>query len=89
SLFAWAALSNFSFTTGSLSSAAIKSSAPATDRFRTSSNRQSLRGILGSVKLILSTLHQHSDVKKPTGEVGFFTVPVLSWCSDRRKSLYN
>ncbi|EDN6545222.1 hypothetical protein CIH91_002532 [Salmonella enterica] len=36
-----------------------------------------------------STIPQNPDVKKPTGEVGFFTVPVLSWCSDRRKSLYN
>ena len=25
-----------------------------------------------------------AGVKKPTGEVGFFTIPVLSWCSDRR-----
>ncbi|EJI0186978.1 hypothetical protein NGF09_003679 [Salmonella enterica] len=27
----------------------------------------------------ISTIHQNPDVKKPTGEVGFLTVPVLSW----------
>ncbi|CAO94889.1 Hypothetical protein ETA_pET490470 (plasmid) [Erwinia tasmaniensis Et1/99] len=29
------------------------------------------------------TKRDKADVKKPTGEVGFFTVPARSWCSGR------
>ncbi|RSC52132.1 hypothetical protein EGW07_25610 [Citrobacter amalonaticus] len=35
------------------------------------------------------TKRDQLDAKKPTGEVGFFTVPALSWCSDRSKTLNN